>query len=455
MVKLPQRVPRIIVVGCGFGGLHAVRALARAPAEVLIIDRNNYHLFQPLLYQVASAALSETEITRPIRSIVHKQHNAFVMLGEVQRVSLAERCVYVGSDAIAYDYLILAPGSVDNYFGHDEWAACAPGMKSVEAAMRIRSRLLLSFEAAEVEADPDEQLAHLTFAIIGGGPTGVELSGAIKQLAVDAVPQDFRVANTRRSRVVVIEAGSRLLPGLHPDSSARALRQLQDLGVEVMLGRRVTSISADGVEIGDERLRSYNVIWAAGVRAAPLVASLGVATGPGGRVKVEPDCSIAGHPEAFVIGDAAYLQEPNGEPVPGVSEGAIQMGGLAARIICAELAGSIPPRTPGFHYRDLGAMATIGRSRAVVEIGPFRFGGFLAWLAWLCLHITVLVGFRNRMAVLSSWFYSYFSFQRGARLITDAHPEPIKRLAPCGRPLDPYPRAQDVESAARPGSGTG
>ena len=435
----------MVVVGCGFGGLFATRALARARAQVLVIDRNNYHLFQPLLYQVASAALAPADIAQPIRRILRKQPNAYVLLGEVERVGLAERCVYVDGSPIGYDYLILAPGSVDNYFGHDEWGGSAPGMKSIEAATRIRSRLLLSFEAAEMEADRTERAAHLCFLIIGGGSTGVELAGAIKELAVDVVPRDFRVADTRRARVVLIEAGPRLLPALHPDSSARALRQLTALGVEVLLGRRVTAVQADGVALGEQRLRSYNVIWAAGVRASPLVATLGVPLGPAGRVAVQPDCSIPGHPGAFVIGDAAYLEQPGAGPVPGVSQGAIQMGRFVAGVIRAELGGSATARAPAFRYRDYGSMSTIGKSRAVVEIGRVRFGGLAAWLAWLALHVTVLIGFRNRLAVLSSWIYDYLFFRRGSRLITGVRPEPVKRLVP----PDEQAAGPDT-SAARP-----
>jgi NADH dehydrogenase len=287
----------------------------------------------------------------------------------------------------------------------------------------------MSFEEAEIEADAEERAAHLTFVIVGGGPTGVELAGAIKELAVDVIPKDFRVADTRRARVILVEAGKRLLPALHPSSSERALKQLQTLGVEVRLGQPVTRVLPDGVEIGSERLRSYNVIWAAGVRAAPLTATLGVELGPSGRVKVGADCSVPGYPNVFVVGDAAYIVDPKtNAPVPGVSQGALQMGKYVARVILAELHGDRRLRERGFKYVDFGSMATVGKSRAVVEIGRWRFGGFLAWLAWLLLHITVLIGFRNRLAVFASWIYSYVFFQRGSRLITDLSPEPAKRL---------------------------
>ena len=414
---------QIVIVGCGFGGLFAARALARTPADVLVIDRNNYHLFQPLLYQVASAALAPADIAQPIRTILRDQQNARVMLARVDAVDLAARRVIADGIGVRYDYLVLAPGAVDNYFGHDDWRHFAPGMKAIEEATFIRSRLLRSFETAEIEADPAERAAHLTFIIVGGGPTGVELAGAIKELAVDVIPRDYRVVDTRMARVILIEAGPRVLPALHEDSSARALRQLHTLNVEVRLGTPVTRVLEDCVEVGGERLRSYNVIWTAGVRAAPLTAALGVPLGPAGRVKVAPDCSLPGHPEVFVIGDAAWLIDAaSGAPVPGVSQGALQMGLYVARIIDAELLGKRSAREHGFRYRDFGSMATVGKSRAVVELGRLRFGGLLAWFAWMALHITVLIGFRNRLAVLSSWIYSYVFFRRGSRLITRTMP---------------------------------
>jgi NADH dehydrogenase len=418
-VSAAVRRPRVLIVGCGFGGLFAARALARAAVEVLVIDRNNYHLFQPLLYQVASAALGPADIAQPIRTILRTQPNAFVMLGEVTKIDLAHAQVEVGASHLSFDYLILAPGAVDNYFGHPEWHQWAPGMKEVEDATYIRSRLLRSFETAELEADTTQRAAHLSFVIVGGGPTGVELAGAIKELAVDVIARDFRVADTRRARVILIEAGPRLLPALHPASSRHALEQLHDLGVEVRLGKPVTQVFADGVEVGGERVRSYNVIWAAGVRASPLVDTLGVAVGAGGRVPVLADCSVPAHPNVFVIGDAAYLVDSKSDrPVPGVSQGALQMGRFVAQVIAEDIRGVRAARERGFHYVDWGSMATIGKSRAVVEIGPLRFGGFLAWLAWMFLHVSVLIGFRNRIAVMTSWIYGYVFMRRGSRLIT-------------------------------------
>jgi NADH dehydrogenase len=471
---------RVVIVGCGFGGLFCARALKNAPIDLTVVDRNNYHLFQPLLYQVASAALAPADIAQPIRTILRGQTNAFVMLGEVERIDLAAQCIFVNGIAVSYDYLVLAPGAVDNYFGHNDWARFAPGMKEVEDATLIRSRLLTSFEAAELESNPEERAAQLSFVIVGGGPTGVELAGAIKELAVDVIPRDFRFADTRRARVILIEAGPRLLAALEPQSSERARKQLEGLGVEVWTDKRVTEIFEGGVKVDGQTLRSYNVIWAAGVRPSPVIQTLGAELGPGGRVKVRADCSLPGHPNVFVIGDAAFLVDSKtGKAVPGVSQGALQMGQYVARIIKEEQQGAgqaarsgqasqaqtgpvqagqiartgqsgrpqpgqtdsgqartsqaqaaqsqirqprpSPTRARGFHYKDWGSMATVGKSRAVVEIGPFRFGGILAWFAWLALHITVLIGFRNRISVLVSWIYGYVFFRRGSRLITRSY----------------------------------
>jgi NADH dehydrogenase len=398
--------------------------------------------------------LAPADIAQPIRTILRYQANASVMLGEVDQANLSEQYVHAGDSRVPFDYLILAPGAVDNYFGHAQWHGFAPGMKEVEDATLIRSRMLRSFETAEVESDSQERAAHLAFVIVGGGPTGVELAGAIKELAVDVIASDFRVADTRRARVILIEAGARLLPAMHADSSERALKQLHGLGVEVLLGRPVTAIFSDGVEVGGERIRSYNVIWAAGVRAAPLVATLGAELGPGGRVKVLPDCSIPGHPNAFVIGDAAYLVDSaSGQTVPGVSQGALQMGRYVAKVIEAELrsgeSAARKLRTTGFHYKDLGSMATVGKSRAVVEIGRLHFGGLLAWFAWMALHITVLIGFRNRVSVLLSWIYSYIFFRRGSRLITGLAPTSIKQpIAPATSTLQ---TAGGTRAAPAPG----
>jgi NADH dehydrogenase len=409
----------VVIVGCGFGGLFCAKALKRAPVEMVLVDQHNYHLFQPLLYQVATAALAPADIAQPIRAILRDQKHSVVLLGQVQRVALDERRVYVNDEAVPYDFLVLAPGAVDNYFGHDDWERIAPGLKSIEDATRIRSRVLLAFEQAEHEKDPETQAALLTFVLVGGGPTGVEMAGAVRELAAEVIPKDFRIADTRRSRVILIEAGQRLLPTFVPSMSEKAQRQLQGLGVEVQLGAPVTAINERGVEVGGKFIRSSNVIWAAGVRAAPLVQTLGAPLGPGGRVKVGQDCSIPGHPEVFVIGDSAYLIDSRtNRQVPGVSQGALQMGRFVARVILEELRGERRARAEGFHYKDLGSMATIGKSRAIAEIGRIHLSGFIAWLGWLALHITVLIGFRNRFSVLLSWIYSYVFVRRGSRLIT-------------------------------------
>lgn len=323
-------------------------------------------------------------------------------------------------------------------------------MKDIEDAVRIRSRVLLSFEAAEIEANPQQREAHLTFVIVGGGPTGVELAGALRELAVDVIPRDFRLTDTRRTRVILIEAGERLLPSLHERSSARALAQLEKLGVEVRLGQPVTKVMADHVEVGGERIRTFNTIWAAGVRASPLVETLGVSLGPGYRVKVERDCSIPKHPEAFVIGDAAFLVDPvTGHPIPGVSQGAIQMGRFVADVIRDEIAGRAELRRTGFRYRNRGSMATIGRARAVAEFDHLRFGGFLAWLLWLLVHITALIGFRNRIGVLAEWAYNYVFGQRGSRLITGLEPGHIDEWVLVSRGAPPAHAANEPKT---PGS---
>ena len=436
-----SELARIVIVGCGFGGLFAARALRRTPADVLVIDRNNYHLFQPLLYQVASAALAPADIAQPIRTILRYQRNTRVMLAQVDEVDLTARQIRAGGMTVGYDYLVLAPGAVDNYFGHDEWRHFAPGMKAVEEATFIRSRLLRSFESAEIEADPEARAAHLTFIIVGAGPTGVELAGAIKELAVDVIPRDYRVADTRHARVVLIEAGPRVLPALHPDSSARALAQLRTLHVEVRLGMPVTRVLPDGVEVAGERLRSFNVIWTAGVRAAPLAASLGMPLGPGGRVKVAPDCSLPGHPELFVVGDAMALSG-----LPGLAEVAMQSGHHAARTIVRRLRGR---EAKPFRYLDLGTMATIARFRAVATVGRLQLSGFLAWAMWLVVHLTFLTGFKNRGAALANWVVAFIGRGRRQRTITKqqvfARTRELESLN--GKPATPIPQLEKRDAA--------
>ncbi len=427
--------PRVFVVGCGFGGLSAAKALRKAPVDVVLFDRNNYYLFQPLLYQVASAALNPSEIAGPIRSIFRNQRNGVVVLGEVTSVDLEAKQLIVKGEKASFDYLILAAGATDNYFGNDHWKGFAPGLKTLDSALNIRARILLSFEAAEVEADEESRSARLTFVIIGGGPTGVEMAGAIKELAVDIIARDFKIANLSSTRVVLIEAGDRILPAMHPDCSARAKRDLEQMGVEVMLGKPVADISERGVQVGETFIRSGNVIWAAGVRANPLTRTLGIELGPGGRVPVEPDLSIRGYPYAFAIGDICAAKDPaTGKPVPGLARPAIQMGMYVAEIIAAEVSGRPSPRRLPFRYADKGVMATIGRTRAVAQIRNLRFGGVMAWFLWLFVHILFLIGFRNRVVTMLSWIENYVFFRYGSRLIIGRKDytlvRPVRRRSP-------------------------
>jgi NADH dehydrogenase len=410
---------RIVIIGGGFGGLNAAKALKRADADVTVIDRRNFHLFQPLLYQVATGALSPGEIAAPIRVILRNHANTRVLLGDVVGIDVAARTLTLDNgDTVPYDTLIVAAGATDNYFGHTEWAANAPGLKTIENATEIRRRILLAFEAAEREHDPARRKALLTFVIIGGGATGVEMAGAISEIARDILKHDFRSINTADAKVLLIEGGARVLAAYPPDLSESALKQLHKLGVVTQLGAMVTAIDDDGVTMkhGDtaERVESKTVIWAAGVRAHPLGKMLGE-TDKMGRVIVEPDLSVPGHPEILVIGDLANFHHQDGKPLPGVSPVAIQMGQYAAKLIRKRLAGE-PYKS--FHYWDKGSMATIGRAAAVAEIGKLHFSGLVAWLLWLFVHLMYLVGFQNRLVVLMQWFYSYATFNRGARLIT-------------------------------------
>jgi len=408
---------RVVVIGGGFGGIAAAKALAHAPVHVTLVDRSNHYLFQPLLYQVAMAGLSPNEIATPIRSVLRQVENARVLLAEVTQVDLAERRVITReSYPLEYDYLVLAPGAVSSYFSHPEWAHVAPGLKDLDDAVEIRRRVLLAFEAAERESDPTEQRRHLTFVVIGGGPTGVELAGAIAELATFVLARDFRAIRPDATRVVLVEGGSRVLSAFDPELSERATQSLHEMGVETLLNARVTAIDEQGVAIGDTRIEASTVLWAAGVRASPLCERLGLPVDRAGRVQVEPDCSVPGHPEVFVIGDAASLT-PAGEtqPLPGVSPVAMQQGRFVARAI----RNSIEKQPRGtFRYLDKGSMATIGRRRAVASVGKLKLSGFMAWLAWLTVHIFYLIDFRSKVVVLFDWAWSYFTYQRGSRLIT-------------------------------------
>lgn len=428
----PSTLPRVVVVGGGFGGLSVTRALKGAPCQVLLFDRQNHHLFQPLLYQVATAALSPADIAQPIRSILRGQGNAQVVMGEVEEVNLQGRAVRVGADDVPYDWLVLAPGVTHAYFGNDHWAHRAPGLKTIDDALEIRRRVLLAFEEAELEDDPGARAAKLTFVIVGGGPTGVELAGALREIAARTIPRDFRRVDTSTARIILMEGQDRLLPGMSPRASARARRYLDRMGVEVRLGTLVTDVDDTTVATGEERVPAANVIWAAGVQGSPLARSLGVELDRQGRVRVEPDCSVPGHPEAFVVGDLASLTDPGtGEPVPGVAQGALQMGRFVGEVIRDALARREPPavRRP-FHYVDKGTMATVGRARAVADMGDLSLGGFPAWILWSTVHVLYLVGFRNRVLVMVNWAWQWLVQTRGARLITG---NPRMRLT---RPAD-------------------
>ena len=411
-----------MIVGGGFAGLEAARRLARAPVDVVLVDRRNHHLFQPLLYQVATAALSPADIAQPIRHILSDQRHARVVLGEVRRIEPDERRVVLRDGEIGYDYLVVAAGSATSYFGHDDWAEHAPALKTVDDAREIRRRFLLAFEAAERESDDAARRAELTFVIIGAGPTGVELAGAIMEIARRAIPRDFRDIDTTTARVVLVEAGDRVLQQFEPEASRRAHADLERLGVEIRLNTMAVEIDDRGVEVKTpddehERIDARNVVWAAGVKASPIAESLGAPLDDGGRVEVEPDLSVPGRREVFVVGDLARVADPDtGEEVPGMAPGALQMGGFVGRLIKAEVEGATD--RPTFRYTDKGALATIGRGKAVATLWGRTFGGFLAWLLWAGVHIFFLIGFRNRVAVVLEWLWQYATWQRGARLIT-------------------------------------
>ncbi len=412
----PKRVlPRVIIVGAGFGGLYAAKTLRHAAVEVLVIDRKNHHLFQPLLYQVATAGLSAPDIARPIRSILRRNDNATVLLGEARAIDPLRRVVELEGREIPYDYLILAPGVVTNYFGHDEWAPYAPGLKTLGDAFEIRRRMLFAFEAAEREDDPERRIPWQTFVVVGGGPTGVELAGALREIATQTMARDFRRIDVGRTRVLLIEAAERLLPEFPPELSGAARRMLEQRGVEVRIGTRVSSIDEQGVELGVERILARTVLWAAGVRASPLGRSLRCELTRDGRVPVLPDLSVPGNPQVFVIGDLAAVRD-DGRFVPGMAPAAIQEGRHAARNVLQLIRGR--PTLP-FRYRDRGVLATIGRKAAVARIGRLRFSGFAAWLVWLLLHVSWLIGFRNRAVVLFEWAWAYFTYQRSARIATE------------------------------------
>jgi NADH dehydrogenase len=405
----------IVIVGGGFGGLNAAKGLGRVHgAQVTLLDRSNHHLFQPLLYQVAMAGLSPAEIAAPIRSILSGFRNLRVLREEVLGIDLESRLLTTPSGRRGYDMLVLACGAQHAYFGHEEWEEHAPGLKTLEQATEIRRRVLTAFEDAEKEPDPERKQRLLSFVIVGGGPTGVELAGAIGEMARFTLARDFREIDFQRARVLLVEAGPRILPSFPERLASRAVDDLGQLGVRVLTNSLVTRVDADGVELGRERIRATTVLWAAGVLPSQLGRTLGVPLDKQGRVIVEPDLSVPGHPEVFVIGDQASVIGPGGKPLPGVAPVAMQQGRYVARTIEGDLAGR--SRQP-FVYLDKGQLATIGRSRAIVEIGRLRFGGFFAWLLWIVVHIYYLTGFKNRLLVVIQWAWSYLTFRRGARLI--------------------------------------
>lgn len=423
--------PNVVIIGAGFAGLRVVQGLANVPVNIAIIDRHNYHLFQPLLYQVATAALSPADIAFPIRRIFRSQKNVECVLGDVTQIDLTRQCLTIdSSQEIDFDYLVVAAGATHSYFGKEEWLSNAPGLKTIEDALYIRKRILLAFEEAENEMDLDAQRAKLTFIIVGGGPTGVELAGALRQIAVKEIQKDYRHIDTSTARVMLVEANDRVLKSFHPDLSAHAKRDLEKLGVEIRLNGRVTAVDEQGVKIGDERIDANNVFWAAGVQASPLGKSLGVEMDRAGRVIVKPDLSIPGHPNVFVAGDLASATNPeNNQPVPGVAPAAMQMGAHVAKVIRQEILGKqlTETRTP-FKYRDKGSMATIGKAKAIADIHGWRFTGFIAWLMWSMIHLMFLITFRSKVFVMLNWAYTYIFQSTGARLITGEFKPRIRKF---------------------------
>lgn len=441
--------PHVVIVGGGFGGLHAARGLYKANVDITLVDRRNFHLFQPLLYQVASAVLSPADIAAPIRSIFRDQPNVTCMMGEVSDVDLEQRQVILQHGALHYDYLILAAGATHSYFGHDEeWSSLAPGLKTVEDSLEIRRRILAAFEAAELEDDQDSRRAKLTFIVVGAGPTGVELAGAIQEIAADTISRDFRRIDTTTTRVIIVEGSQRVLSALPQACSERARNDLEKMGVEVMLNALVTDIDDDGVDLKDgSRIEATNVFWAAGVKPSPLAQTLGIELMRSGHVPVEHDLSIQGHPEVFAIGDMVHYVDPKTQTrVPGVAPAAMQMGDFVAKVIHGDMKQRENSSRPTFNYLDKGSMATIGRNKAVASVFGREFGGFTAWLLWGVIHIMFLVGFRNRFAVMLSWVWHYLSYSKGARLITG---NPRTRIKKPGMvtPFEPQPQPQPQDSA--------
>jgi len=443
-------LPRVVIIGAGFAGLSAARALRNAPVNVTLVDRRNHHLFQPLLYQVATAGLNPSDIASPVRRILRNQRNVEVLLADAHGIDLAQRCVLLDHATLPYDHLIIATGASHSYFGHPEWAQLAPGLKSIEDALEIRRRVLLAYELAEQEHDEAERERCMTFVVVGGGPTGVELAGALAEIARTALARDFRHIDPRRARVILLEAGPRILPSYPAELSASAVRQLNKLGVDVKMSEAVTGIDLGGVTTAHGRIEAHSVLWAAGVAASPLVAALGAELDRQGRARVSAQLTLPGSDNVYVVGDVAHVEQTTG-PVPGVAPAAIQQGRYAAERIRRQLRGEA---SEPFRYRDKGSLATIGRAAAVADVGRLHFSGAFAWLVWLLVHIMALVGFRNRVLVFFEWLWSYVTYERGARLITGRiEPEPVAMPSAAARGANTSATGGQASLESLPASG--
>jgi NADH dehydrogenase len=445
--------PHVVVLGAGFGGLTVCQHLKHANARITVVDRQNHHLFQPLLYQVATAGLAAGDIAQPIRGILRDESNVTVIMEEVLDIRLQEKTVVLSRNTLHYDYLVIALGSITTYFGHPEWEAIAPGLKTLDDAVKVRREILLAFERAETASTPEERDRLMTIVVVGGGPTGVELAGAFAELARFVLARDFRRIDARKARVILIEASPVVLSHLPRDLAESGQRQLEDLGVEVRTNTRVTALSPGKVETTTGTIPAENVVWAAGVGASPLakkLAGTGVELDRAGRVKVAPDLSVPGFSNVFVIGDMATLVDKNGVVVPGVSPAAMQEGRHVAKIIQADIEAPGRAARPAFAYFDKGTMATIGRSAAVAKIGDFEISGFLAWAAWLVVHLLFLIGFRNKLAVLMQWFYSYVAYRRGSRIITGLNLHRKKEEGTISPPAPSPASAQPAPAETKP-----